>query len=239
MLSSSSDTALLTGNQILRSLPRESYQLLFSNLQPVNLARGQILYDLGDSITSAFFITSGMVSLLATTQNGSATQVAMVSQEGVVGLPALLRMDKAPYQIMVQIPGRAMRVRTEIFVKEFGREGPLRDILLRYIHCLIAQIAQSAACNRFHTVEQRLSRWLLIGQDRIRSKDLILTHEMLAHMLGAKRTNITKAATSLKRLGIIQYRHGHIQILDRPGLERASCECYQVVTEEIGCFLAA
>ena len=238
MLLSSSDT-LVMHNQILRSLPRQSYQLLFSNLQPVQLERGQVLYNLGGPINSAFFIVSGMVSLLATTEDGSATQVAMVSQEGVAGLPAVLKIEKAPYQVIVQIPGRAMRVRTDIFVKEFDRDGPLRDILLRYIHCLISQISQSAACNRFHTVEQRLSRWLLIGQDRVKSKELVLTHEMLAHMLGAKRTNVTKAAASLKRARVIQYRQGHIQILDRAALEKVSCECYRVVTEEIGCFLAA
>jgi CRP-like cAMP-binding protein len=226
-------------NQILRSLSRQSYPLLFSNLQSVQLERGQILYDLGGPIRSAFFVVSGMVSLLATTEDGSATQVAMVSREGVVGLPALLRINKAPYQVMVQIPGRAMRLRIDLFVKEFDREGPLRDILLRYIHCLISQISQSAACNRFHTIEQRLGRWLLIGQDRVKAKDLILTHEMLAHMLGAKRTNVTKAAANLKRAGVIQYRHGRIQILNRAALEKISCECYRVVTAEIGCFLAA
>ena len=226
-------------NHILRSLPRQSYQLLFSSLQQVKLERGQILYDLGGPIKSAFFVVSGMVSVLATTEDGSSTQVAMVSEEGVVGLPALLKIDKAPYQVMVQIPGRAMRLRIDVLVKEFGRDGPLQDILLRYIHCLISQISQSAACNRFHTLEQRLSRWLLITQDKVKSKELVLTHEVLAHMLGAKRTNVTKAATSLKRAQVIQYRHGRIQILDRSALEEISCECYRVVTKEIGCFLAA
>lgn len=188
---------------------------------------------------SAFFITSGMVSLLATTEDGSATQVGMVGDEGVVGVPALLRIDKAPYQVMVQIPGTALRVRTDVFVKEFHRNGLLQDILLRYIHCLICQISQSAACNRFHTVEQRLSRWLLISQDKVNSKDLVLTQETLAHMLGATRTNVTKAAASLKLAGVIQYRHGRIHIINRPALEKLSCECYRVITEEIGCFLAA
>jgi len=227
------------GNHILTSSPRQSYQLLFSNLRQVRLKRGQILYDLGAPIKSAFFIVSGLVSLLATTEDGSATQIAMVGEEGVVGLPAVLKIDTAPYQVMVQIPGRAMRLRIDVFVKEFNRDGPLRDILLRYLHCLLSQISQSAACNRFHTVEQRLSRWLLIGQDRVKSKDLILTHEILAHMLGAKRTNVTKAAATLKRARVIQYRHGHIQIINRSALEEISCECYRVVTKEIGCFLAA
>ncbi|HKG46113.1 MAG TPA: Crp/Fnr family transcriptional regulator [Pyrinomonadaceae bacterium] len=225
-------------NHILRSLPRQNYQLLFSSLHQVQLERGQILYDFGGRIRSAFFIAGGMVSLLATTEDGSATQVAMVSEEGVVGLPAVLKIDKAPYQVMVQIPGRAMQIRIDVFVKEFGRDGPLHDILLRYLHCLISQISQSAVCNRFHTVEQRLGRWLLMVQDRVKSKDLVLTHEILAHMLGAKRTNVTKAAATLKRAQVIQYRHGRIQILDRSALEQISCECYRVITNEIGCFLA-
>ncbi|HEU4833527.1 MAG TPA: Crp/Fnr family transcriptional regulator [Pyrinomonadaceae bacterium] len=238
-MSSSSDPPLLMRNHILRALPRQSYQLLFSNLQQVQLERDRILYDLGEPITSVFFITSGMVSLLATTENGSSTQVAMVSEEGVVGAAVVLKTDKAPYQVMVQIPGRAMRVRADVFVNEFGRDGPLRDILLRYIHCLISQISRTAACNRFHTVEQRLSCWLLIGQDKVKSEVLTLTQERLANMLGAKRTNVTKAAATLKRAGIIQYHHGRIRILNRSALEQISCECYRLVTEELGCFLAA
>lgn len=209
----------LLSNYILSPLSRQQYSLLFSNLQLVRLERGQILYDLGGSIRTAFFIMSGMVSLLATTENGSSTQVGMVGDEGVVGLPAILGINTAPYQAMMQIPGRAMRVRTDIFVKEFRRDGPLHEMLLRYIHCLICQISQSAACNRFHTIEQRLSRWLLVSQDRVKSKELLLTQEMLAHMLGAPRTNVTKTAATLKNRRVIKYHHGRIQILDRSALD--------------------
>jgi AraC-like DNA-binding protein len=145
----SSNSHILTGNQILFALPRQQYPLLFSSLQSVHLDRGQILYDLADPIRSAFFIVSGMVSLLATTGDGSMTQVGMVGDEGVVGIPAVLRINKAPYQVTVQIPGRAMRVRTEVLVNEFSRDGPLQDILLRYVHSLICQVSESAACNRF------------------------------------------------------------------------------------------
>ncbi len=238
-MTASLEAPLVLRNQILRSLPRQNYPLLFSNLQPVRLERGQILYDFAGTIRSAFFIASGMVSLLATTEDGSTTQVAMVGEEGVLGLPALLMVDKAPYQVMVQIPGHAMRVRISIMVEEFRRSGPFQDVLLRYLHCLISQISQSAACNRFHTLEQRLGRWLLTAHDKVQPRDLVLTQEMLAQMLGAKRTNVTKVAAILKQKGVIQYRHGRIQILDRPALEQLSCECYRVVIEEIGCFLAA
>lgn len=238
-MSSLGRSHILTSNQILSALPRQQYPLLFPSLEPVKLARGQILYDLADPIRSAFFIMSGMVSLLATTENGSTTQVGMVGDEGMVGIPAILRISKAPYQIIVQIPGRAMRVKPEVLVRESSREGPLQDILLRYIHSLICQCSQSAACNRFHTVEQRLCRWLLVSHDRVKSDLLPLTQEALSHMLGATRTNVTKAATALKLAGHIQYRHGNIRIVNRPGLEKLSCECYRVITEEIGSFRAA
>src|SRR6267142_4265422 len=230
---------ILTSNQILSALPRQQYPLLFSGLQAVKLNRGEILYDLADPIKSAFFITSGMVSLLATTEDGSTTQIAMVGDEGVVGIPAILRISKAPYQVIVQISGSAMRVRAEVLVNEFNRNGPLQDMLLRYVHSLICQISQTAACNRFHRIEQRLCRWLLISHDQLKSDDLPLTQEALSDMLGATRTNVTKAATSLKNAGLIRYRHGNIHIGNRSGLEKLSCECYRVITAEIGSFRAA
>lgn len=238
-MSSPGDSHLFTSNQILCALSREQYPLLFSSLQSVHLNRGEVLFNLADPIRWVFFIASGMVSLLATTEDGSTTQVGMVGDEGLVGIPSILRINKAPYQVIVQIPGRAMRLRAEILVDGFGRDGPLKEILLRYIHSLISQISQSAACNRFHTIEQRLCRWLLISLDRTRADHLPLTQEALSHMLGASRTNVTKAAATLKRAGLIQYRHGNIQIPNRQGLEQLSCECYRVITREIGSFRAA
>jgi CRP-like cAMP-binding protein len=229
----------LTRNQILAALPRQQYSLLFSNLQPTHLPRSKLLYDLGDRISYFFFIMSGMVSLLATTEDGSSTEIGMVGSEGVIGIPAVLGVNKAPYQIEVQIPGQAMKVRTDILINEFSRGGLLHDMILRYIHSLISQISQSAACNRFHTIEQRLCRWLLISHDRVKSDTLHLTHEVLSHMLGATRANVTTAAANLRRTGLIDYSRGSIQIADRQGLEVAACECYRLVTEMIGCFRAA
>lgn len=238
-MSSTGNSLILTSNQILSALPRHQYPLLFSSLRAVSLARGQILYDLAGPVRSVFFLTSGMASLLASTENGSTTQVGMVGDEGVVGIAAILRIRQAPYQVVVQIPGRALSISANLLVGEFRREGPLQDILLRYLHALICQISQSAVCNRFHTIEQRLSRWLLASHDRVESDRLALTQEALSHMLGATRTNVTKAATALREAELIRYRHGDIRILNRVGLEAASCECYRVITEEIGSFRAA
>lgn len=238
-MSASHASSLLTANQILSVLPRLQYPLLFPKLEPVHLARGRILHNLAEPISSAFFIMSGMVSLMSITEDGSTTQIGMVGNEGVVGIPAVLRVNKAPYQAIVQIPGKAMRVRIDLLTNEFNRGDPLQDLLLRYIHALISQISQSAACNRFHSIEERLCRWLLISHDRIKSNTLQLTQEALSHMLGATRPNVTSAAISLRGTGLINYHHGSIRILDRQGLERAACECYRVITKEIGSFRAA
>src|ERR1043165_3688125 len=224
----------LATNQILAALPRQEYKHLFANLEMVRLDRGKILYDLGDTISYAFFPMSGMVSLLSITEEGSTTQVSMVGNEGIAGIAAVLKINTAPFRVMVQIPGKAMRVRINILIKEFDRGGPLQDMMLRYLHSLITQISQSAACNRFHTVEQRLCRWLLISHDRVKANTLQLTQEALSHMIGASRTNITEAAYKLKAGGLIQYRRGDIQVIERQGIEKAACECYRIVTEEIG-----
>jgi CRP-like cAMP-binding protein len=238
-MSSSKGSNFVTANKILSALPPQEYAHFFSHLELVTLARGKILYDFAEPISSAFFMLSGMVSLLSITEDGSTTQVSMVGSEGVIGIPLVLRVNKAPYRMMVQIPGKAMRARAELFAREFNRGGPLQDIVLRYIHALITQIAQSAACNRFHTVEERLSRWLLISHDRIKSDTLHLTQEALSHMLGATRTNVTAAANALKKKRVIDYRRGDITIIDRKRLEAIACECYKIVTAEIDYLRAA
>lgn len=226
-------------NKILGALSRQDYPLLFSSLQPVHFSRGKILYEIGGRIDNALFVLSGMISLLAITEDGSTTEISMVGNEGVAGISVLLGVNQAPYRVQVQIPGTGMRVRTSVLLEEFSHGGPLHDLTLRYIHSLIVQISQSAACNRFHTIQQRLCRWLLIARDRVHSDNIALTQETLAHMLGANRTNVTAAATSLKAAGLIEYHRGTIHILNRHGLERAACECYRVVRPELGQFRAA
>ena len=230
---------ILTANTILGALSQKDYPVLFSNLKPVHLARGKILYELGDQINYAVFVMSGMISLLAITEDGSTTEISMIGNEGVAGISVLLGVDKAPYRVQVQIPGTGMRISTSLLLEEFSHAGLLHDLTLRYTHSLILQIAQSAACNRFHTIQQRLGRWLLVARDRVESDTLNLTQETLSHMLGSNRTNVTAAAADLKAAGLIDYRRGSIRILDHDQLENAACECYRAVSEQLGYFRAA
>ena len=216
-----------TTNQILNSLSRKDYPILFASLQVAPLPRGKVLYELGERIDYTFFVMSGMISLFATTEDGSTTEISLIGNEGVAGISALLGVNEAPYRMEVQIPGKGMRIRTTILIDEFGRSGPFRDLMLRYTHSLILQIAQSAACGRFHTIEQRLCRWLLVARDRVESDILDLTQEDLSHMLGSNRTNVTTAASSLRSEGSIEYSRGTIQILDEVKLKKAACECYR------------
>lgn len=218
---------LVTTNQILNSLSGKDYPALFASLQTVHLPRGKVLYELGERIDYSFFVMSGVISLFAITEDGSTTELSMIGNEGVAGISAVLGVTEAPYRMEVQIPGEGMRIRTTVLVEEFGRSGPLRDLMLRYTHSLILQISQSAACGRFHTIEQRLCRWLLVARDRVESDILDLTQEALSHMLGSNRTNVTTAAASLKSEGLIEYSRGSIQILDEVKLKKAACECYR------------
>lgn len=228
-----------TDNQILFRLQQEDYGRLHVRLEPVHLPRGRVIYEVGDAVRHAYFLTGGMVSLLATTVEGDTVQVAMVGNEGAVGLPALLGINAMPYRVVVQLPASALRISAAALGTEFNRGGRLHDSLLRYLHTLITQITQSALCNRYHTIEERLCRWLLISRDHAHSDLLALTQESLAHMLGVQRTGVTGAAVALQRTGFISYRRGNIKLLDRPGLKTKSCECYGVITEEIEQYLAA
>lgn len=230
---------ILTANTILGALSRKDYPVLFSHLQPVHLPRGKILYEMGDRIEYAFFVMSGMISLLAITEEGGTTEISMIGNEGVAGISILLGVDKAPYRAQVQIPGTSMRIKASVLLEEFNQAGLLHDLTLRYTHALILQISQSAACNRFHTIQQRLCRWLLVARDRVESDTLSLTQETLSHMLGSNRTNVTAAAAGLKSAGLIEYRRGSIRILDREELERTACECYRAVSEQLGYYRAA
>jgi CRP-like cAMP-binding protein len=205
----------------------------------VRLPRGRVIYEAGATVRHAYFLTGGIASLLAATADDDTVQVAMVGSEGALGPPALLGIGVMPYQVMMQLPGSALRISTAALGAEFGRGGPLHDSLLHYLHTLIAQITQSALCNRYHTIEERLCRWLLISRDRARSDVLALTQESLAHMLGSQRTGVTAAAAALRRRALISYRHGRIRLLDGRGLEARACECYGVITQELEHYLAA
>jgi CRP-like cAMP-binding protein len=225
-------------NRLLAALPKEEYERLLPQLEPVYLANRKILYNAGDFVRYAYFPNDGMVSLLSMTQDGSTTEVAMVGNEGMVGLPIILRSHKTPYQMMVQITVEsALRVRAVELRNEFNRGGKLHDLLLQYTHVVLTQITQSASCNRFHTVEERLARWLLIARDRVNSNTVRFTQETISHTLGAQRTGITMAAVTLQKRNLIAYSRGRINILDPEGLQSMACECYQVIKEEFDNFL--
>jgi CRP-like cAMP-binding protein len=226
-------------NGILTSLPREEYQRILPSLKSVHLPQGKVLSEAGDTIEAAFFPLNGMVSLLSTTEEGSMIEVGMIGNEGLAGISAVLGLKTAPYKLMAQLPTDSMRIGLDALRREFCRGGRLQDLLLRYTHTLLTQISQSAACNRFHSMEERLCRWLLISRDRVGADVVHLTQEFLSHMLGVPRTSVTMTACKLQRMGLIRYSRGRIQILDGRGLENYSCECYRVVTEEFNRYLAA
>lgn len=226
-------------NRLLEALSRQQYERLLPNFELVRLMPGRILYDVGDTVHHAYFPIGGMISLLSITQDGRTVEVGMVGNEGMTGLPTVLRCNVAPYQVMVQFAGNALRIRADALRAEMSRSGHLQEVLLCYAHALLIQIAQSASCNRFHTVEARLCRWLLVSRDRLLTDTLPLTQEFLSHMLGVPRTSVTAVARILQERKLVRYIRGKIVILDRQGIEDYSCECYRLVRNEIDQFLVA
>lgn len=223
-----------TGNRLLDALPQNDFARLGDNLEPVQLPKGAIIYNAGDVVRHMYFIGDGQISLLSTTSSGATIEVAMIGNEGVVGIPGFLPGYTSPYSVMVQIEvKRAWKIRIAALKEEFIREGKLQELLLRYIHALITQISQSAVCNRFHSSEQRLARWFLTSSDIVKSDVFFLTHEFIAHMLGTPRTGVTMAAGVLQREGLIHYSRGKITIRNRKGLESFSCECYKTIKNEL------
>lgn len=219
------------GNQILTRLPREKYDLLFSNLRKVSLTPHQVLYSIEDNIRSAYFINNGLASLLSISAEGESIEVGNVGNEGVVGIPVVLRQAKTPHQIVVQVPGDALVVSADILIHEFDKEGELKDRLLSYTHALATYMSQLGVCNHFHTLDKRLCRWLLVSSYQVQSQTFHLTHESLSQVLGTGRTGITMAANKLQRDGLIRYHRGEITILNRSGMEEMSCDCYQITRD--------
>lgn len=221
-----------SGNRLLSLLPQAEYAHLQPELQPIHLAKEMVLYNAGDEVQNCYFPTSGMVALLSTTESGKTIEVSMIGDEGFAGVPVILQTSKIPYRVVVQIAGDAVMIRASTLKKHFNQGGRLHDLLLRYTHSLLCQVSQSAACNKFHTVEQRLCRWLLISRDRVHSDTFPLTQEFIAHMLGVPRTNVTMTAGALQRAGLIKYTRGQITIINPQGLEETACECYRIVKEQ-------
>jgi len=215
-------------NMILASLPSKDYGRLLPDLESIPLVPGEILYKSGDAIEHVYFPGDGLVSLVTHMNNGTTVEVGIIGRDGMVGIPVLLGDDIAFEEAVVQIEGGAMRMRSEVFKDGLKRNhNPLLTQLLLYTRSLMKQVGQTAACNRIHTVEERLSRWLLMCHDRMESDELPLTQEFISNMLGTRRASVGTAAMGLQTEGLIRYSRGHISILDRIGLEETTCECYQ------------
>jgi CRP-like cAMP-binding protein len=216
-------------NRILLALPRATLQRITPHLQPVALQRGQVIYHPGSQIEKLYFVNRGLVSLVRTMRDGRTVEIGAVGIEGVTGLAALLGIDSATLECIVQIPGAALCGSLNILRSEMGRGKSLQLLLHRYFHLVVSQVAQTAACNRLHSLEERCCRWLLIAHDSARSDSFLVTHEFLAMMLGVQRGGVSIAANALQQAGLIRYSRGRMTITDRHGLEKAACECYGTI----------
>lgn len=221
-------------NHLLAALPTKDFELLSPQLELVPLALGQMLYDPGTQMRHAYFPTTAIVSLHYVTETGASAETAGVGNEGVVGISLFMGGDTTSSSAVVQTAGHAYRLDRHVLKTEFDRAGALQHLLLRYTQALMTQMAQTAACNRHHSVEQQLCRWLLLTLDRVPdARELVMTQELVASMLGVRRESVTDAAGHLQNMGYIRYRRGHIAVVDRAGLEKSACECYGVVKKEI------
>jgi CRP-like cAMP-binding protein len=219
-------------NHILDALPPIERQRLFPHLKLVPMPLGAVLYESGATLRHIYFPTDAIVSLLYVMKDGSSAEIAVVGNEGALGVSLFMGGETTPSRAIVQSAGMAYRLSGKRLKEEFGRHGEMLHILLRYTQSLITQMAQTAVCNRHHSLDQQLCRWLLLSLDRLSGNQLDMTQELIANMLGVRREGVTEAAGKLQKLGAIRYSRGKITVLDRPQLERRSCECYAVVKKE-------
>ena len=219
-------------NSLLAVLPEQEYRRILPQLEPVSLSLAEVLYESGGKLDWVYFPTTAIVSLLYVMENGASAEIAVVGKEGIVGIALFMGGETMPNRGVVQSAGEGYRLRGNLLREEFDRSGPLQQLLLRYTLALLTQMAQTAVCNRHHTVDQQLCRWLLLSLDRLPSNELRMTQELIANMLGVRREGVTEAAGKLQRAGLIHYNRGKITVLDRPGLEARVCECYEVVRAE-------
>jgi len=225
-------------NHLLAALPTTEFERLLPHLELVPMPLGEVLYEPGGQLRYAFFPTTAIVSLHYVMESGASAEMAGVGNEGVVGVALFMGGNTTPSSAVVQTAGHAYQLEGRLLKEEFARAGFVQRLLLRYTQALITQMSQTAACNRHHSVEQQLCRWLLLTLDRIPSRELIMTQELIASMLGVRREGITEAAGNLQRAGFIRYRRGHITVLERAGLELHACECYAVVKTELARLLS-
>ena len=219
-------------NRLLAALPKKEYQRLLPQLERVAMPFAEVLYERGDVIRHVYFPNDSIVSLLSVVAENSTLEVGLVGNEGMAGAPVFMGVSTSHNRAIVQGTGTAMRMKTAALRAESERLGPLHRLLRRYAHSLLTQVSQTAACNRFHVVDARLARWLLMTHDRSLSDEFRLTQEFMSNMLGVRREGVNKAAAALQRSELISYSRGHIRVLDRVGLESVSCECYRIVREE-------
>jgi CRP-like cAMP-binding protein len=226
-------------NQLLAALPPAEWQRWLPLLEPVTLKLGQVLYESGKRMGHVYFPTTAIVSLLYVLEDGASAEIAVVGNEGVVGISLFMGGETTPSRAVVQSAGLGFRLRGQAVKDEFDRAGPVMHLMLRYTQALITQMAQTAVCNRHHTLDKQLCRWLLLSLDRLQGNELVMTQELIANMLGVRREGVTEAALKLQADGLISYARGHISVLDRPGLEARTCECYAVVKQEYDRLLPA
>jgi len=219
-------------NRLLELLDSEDLDRLRPHLKPVTFDYRQSLYEASAPIETVYFPIDGVASLVNTMADGCAAEVGTIGNEGIVGLPVILGDRYAPTSAYIQVPGSGLRLQADVLSSEIDRSDTMRRIMLHYAHAFFNQVAQSAACNHFHTVQQRCCRWLLMTHDRVQSERFLLTQEFLGMMLGVQRTSVTGAASALKRLKLIEYHRGQVTILDRIGIEKRACECYAISKQE-------
>jgi CRP-like cAMP-binding protein len=221
-----------TQNHILAAFPSAEYQRLLPHLELIPMPLGEVLYESGGRLQHVYFPTTSIVSLQFVLEDGASAEIAVVGNEGILGISLFMGGDTTPSRAVVRSAGYGYRLKSQLLQAEFNRAGPVMRLLLRYTQALITQMTQTAVCNRHHSVEQQLCRALLLTLDRLSSESLVMTQELIASMLGVRREGVTEAAGNLQRAGLIRYSRGRIDILDRPGLEKAVCECYAVVKVE-------
>jgi len=219
-------------NRLLAVLPEDERERLFSHLEPVSMKLGQVVYESGSRQDYVYFPTTAIVSLLYVMEDGASAEIAVVGKEGIVGISLFMGGETTASRAVVQSAGAAFRLSGQLMKREFLRGGPMQHLFLRYTQALLTQMAQTAVCNRHHSVDQQLCRWLLLSLDRLPSNKLAMTQELIANMLGVRREGVTEAAGKLQSAGLIQYSRGQITVLDRPRLEARACECYAVVRRE-------
>jgi len=219
-------------NQLIDALPAADYKRWQRSLEPVDLPLGDVLYEAGGVLKHVYFPTTAIISLLYVMANGASAEIAVVGKEGLVGISIFMGGESTPSRGLVQSAGSGFRIKADIIKQEFARSGPVLHLFLRYTQALITQMAQTAVCNRHHSLDQQLCRWLLLSLDRLNGPELVMTQELIANMLGVRREGVTEGALKLQKAGLIKYVRGRITILDRPGLSARSCECYEVVKKE-------